>query len=134
MRRFVLILGTVAAAACGAGAAPASGSSTAPVQQSRDPNVVTAQELAATGAGDLYSAIQRTRPTFLQTRGTATFGNSGPEVIKVYVENMERGDLSVLREINTLDVQEVRHLSAPEATQRFGTGVSLGAILVTLKK
>jgi hypothetical protein len=51
----------------------------------------------------------------------------------VYVDGVRRGDLQVLRQINAIDVKEVRHLSATEATQRFGTGNTMGAIVVTSK-
>ena len=139
MRRFALALAATASslglAACGgAGATPAADGGATPVQQSRNVNIITADELSAGAAGDLYSAIQRVRPTFFQTRGQGSFGNAAPEVIKVYVEGVSRGDLSALRDINAVDVQQVQRLNAAEATQRFGTGHTLGAILITLKR
>jgi hypothetical protein len=130
----LLVAAAAGAAACSSTPAPATGEAT-PVQQSRNPNVIGASELLSNAAGDLYSAIERLRPAFFQTRGNATFGNgAGTEELQVYVESMHRGGLATLREINAADVAEVRRLSAAEATQRFGTGHTMGAIVVTLKK
>jgi hypothetical protein len=126
---------TALSACGGAAAAPSVEGAAIPVQQSRNPTIITAEELSQGAGGDLYSTIERIRPTFFQTRGSASFGNgAGPEVIKVYVENMARGDVSALRDINSADVQQVQRLNAAEATQRFGTGHTLGAIIVTLKR
>ena len=73
------------------------------------------------------------RPAFLVVRGTSSFGNAAAEVVQVYVDGVRRGDLQVLHQINAVDVKEVRHLSSTEATQRFGTGNTMGAIVVTRK-
>jgi hypothetical protein len=131
----VAFIASAGLAACGAAASPSIEGGPAPVQQSHNPTLITAEELSSAAPGDLYTAIDRLRPAFFQTRGSSSFGNgAGPEVLKVYVENVARGDVSTLRDINASDVQEVRRLSASEATQRFGTGNTLGAIVVTLKK
>ncbi|HXT14891.1 MAG TPA: hypothetical protein VN706_04635 [Gemmatimonadaceae bacterium] len=135
MRRFLIgSLIVAAVACCGGGAGSASSATPEPRQQARNPNLITAAEFAMS-AGDLYSAIERARPAFFQTRGNASFGNgAGPEQIEVYVEGVHRGGVESLREINVADVAEVRRLSAAEATQRFGTGHTMGAVMVTLKK
>lgn len=105
------------------------------VQQSHNPTVITLEEINTAAPGDLYTVIERLRPAFFQTRGQGTFGNGAePEVIKVYVDNVARGDITALRDINAFDVQEVRRLSPTEATQRYGMGNTLGAIVVTLRR
>jgi hypothetical protein len=96
-------------------------------------DVITSDELAKVAHSDLYAAINQLRPTYLITRGTSSFGNGAPEVVQVYVDGVRRGDIQVLHQINAIDVKEVRHLSATEATQRFGTGNTMGAIVVTRK-
>jgi hypothetical protein len=97
-------------------------------------DVITAEELAKVGHYDLYAAINQLRPAFLVTRGASSLGvGAAPEVVQVYVDGVRRGDLQVLRQINAVDVKEVRHLSATDATQRFGTGNTMGAIVVTHK-
>ena len=97
-------------------------------------DVITAAELARVAQYDLYAAINQLRPAFLATRGSSSLGvGSVAEVIQVYVDGVRRGDVQALRQINAVDVKEVRHLSATEATQRYGTGNTMGAIVVTRK-
>lgn len=132
-RRYLLMLITsVALTGC------ASSGSTTNVEQSgtrparRDSNVIVADELAASPQGDLLSAVQQLRPAFLQTRGASSFGvGTAPEAIQVYVDGVHVGDASILRQYQARDIKEVRKLSAADATQKYGTGHSQGAILVT---
>ena len=126
-----------AAAAVLAGCASSTGSTPQATTTSaprRDTNVITAEELATVTQGDLYLAVQQLRPTFLQTRGATSTGvGTAPEVLQVYVNGIRTGDVSSLHQIQVIDVREVRRLSATEATQRYGTGHTMGAILVTRK-
>ena len=135
MRHRWLVLS--AAAPLLAGCASSSGSTaqtTTTASSRRDTNVITAEELATVAQGDLYLAVQQLRPTFLQTRGATSTGvGTAPEVLQVYVNGVRSGDVNSLHQIQVIDVREVRRLSATEATQRYGTGHTMGAILVTRK-
>jgi hypothetical protein len=130
MRRALLLCSILLATACASGGAPTT-------QQGqgfrRDPNVITAEELATANETDLYSAIRRLRPTFFDTRGRASLGNAAPEAIQVYVDGTRAGDVNALSNIRPMEVQEVRKLSATEATQAYGTGHTMGAIVVKRK-
>jgi hypothetical protein len=109
------------------------GTSSATTQR-RSNDVISTEELATVAHYDLYAAINQLRPAYLVTRGVSSLGvGTAPEVVQVYVDGVRKGDLQVLHQINAIDVKEVRHLSATEATQRFGTGNTLGAIVVTRK-
>jgi len=131
-RPLVLLAAGVCLAGCASSAGKSEQSATAAPR--RDSNVITAEELAAIPQGDVYSAVQQLRPTFLQTRGITSPGvGSAPEVLNVYVNGVRAGDVNALRQMQVIDVKEVRRLSASEATQRFGTGHTMGAILVTRK-
>jgi hypothetical protein len=134
-RRYVLSLITATALSGCASATPATGAGseqTAARPVRRDSNVISAEELASSPQGDLLGAIQQLRPAFLQTRGASTFGMaSGPEVIQVYVDGILVGDTSILKQYQARDIKEVRRLSAADATQKYGTGHSQGAIIVT---
>jgi hypothetical protein len=132
-RRLVLVAATIALAGCASSSA-ASASSSGTAAPRRDTSVITAEELASIPTGDLYSAVQQLRPTFLQTRGVTSPGiATAAEVLNVYVNGIRTGDVQVLHQIAANEVKEVRRLSASEATQRFGTGHTMGAILVTRK-
>jgi hypothetical protein len=135
-RHTLSLIALVALAGCassGSGtAATTTNGQTGTRQTRRDPSVITAEELASAPQGDLYGAIQQLRPNFMQMRGATTFGiATGPEVIQVYVDGVLVGDTSVLKQYQTRDTKEVRKLSAADATQKYGTGHSQGAILVT---
>ena len=54
--------------------------------------------------------------------------NSG---IKVYLDGFRYGSVESLATIPAMNVVEVRWLSAMDATTRFGTGNTAGAIAVT---
>ena len=96
-------------------------------------NVITAEELDAVGNLDLLAAVQRLRPRWLQSRGSATFG--GPTSARVILDGVpQNGGLDVLRSIRATDAEELRYMSANDATTRYGTDMVGGAILVIRKR
>ncbi len=122
-------MGAMLASAC---APPSSTGGSTETRVRRSANVITAEELAAVPEGDLYTAIQRLRPNFLMSRGSTSINM--PTGVQVFIDNNSRlGDVSALRQLQVSDVKEVQFFPASEATQRFGTGVPNGAILVTRK-
>jgi hypothetical protein len=78
-------------------------------------------EVAATSA---YDAILRLRPAWLRTRG----GSEGD--IRVYIDGVNAGDTQRLRVMSLDRVREMRRISASDATTRWGTGHTAGAIEV----
>lgn len=126
------LLGLLLTGVMALGCASTGGSPGTPREPARSRDVITAEELAETDAVDAYSAVQRLRPSFFQTRGATSLrqGDSGPVV---YIDNSKAGSVGVLRQLTTAEIKEIRYLSASEATQRFGTGYTGGAILVTRK-
>ena len=131
--RWIILSAAAWLAAC-ASSSGSTAQATTTSSPRRDTNVITAEELANVAQGDLYLAVQQLRPTFLQTRGVTSTGvATAPEVLQVYVNGVRTGDVNTLHQIQAIDVREVRRLSATEATQRFGTGHTMGAILVTRK-
>ncbi|HSO94073.1 MAG TPA: hypothetical protein VLS53_06360 [Candidatus Dormibacteraeota bacterium] len=132
-QRIALLVTCLTVLAC---ATPASSGTSAAPKPTAD--LITAAELATAAPGDLYAAIQELRSGFLRTRGATSVAGAGnrgssPAVLQVYVNGTPRGTLDVLHQISTADVKEVQRLSAIEATQRYGTGNMVGAIVVTLK-
>lgn len=125
-------LGIIAALltiACATGSSGSSADSKSSSRHARD--LITAEELAASDARNVYDAIRELRPSFLQAHGTAS---TSPVTARVYVDGTPLGEgLDVLRHMRPTDVVEIRYLSGPDATQRFGTGNPAGAILVKTK-
>ena|ERR1041385_782331 len=132
LRRYSVLLIAAAIAGC-ASSSTTSESTTTPTPR-RDTNVITADELAKSSASDLYAAVQSLRPSFLQTRGMTSPGiGTAPEVLNVYIDGIKAGDVNILHSLRAYDVKEVRKLSASDATQKYGTGHTMGAIVVTRK-
>ena len=89
----------------------------------RDPNLITAEELADYSNLDCFDAVRRLRPRWLQARA------GDPTVVR---DGSQLGPASeYLSEIRVGQVESLRYLSATEATMRYGTGVQGGAIVVT---
>jgi hypothetical protein len=102
--------------------------------QRSNPNVITTAELRPADPEGLnvFQAIQRMRPQWLRGRGVATF-TGGSELPRVLVEEAPFGEVDDLRSMDAYDIEELRFLSAADATTRFGTGYQAGVILVYLR-
>jgi hypothetical protein len=96
----------------------------------RDPNRITAEELAEANQTDLFSVVQALRPRWMQVRGRASMALS--EVVRVYVDGVPAGSPAALRSVQTRSVRSVRYLNGSVASQRYGTDHGAGAILVEL--
>jgi hypothetical protein len=96
-------------------------------------NVITSEQIQETSLSVAYDVVQRLRPEWLRSRGPTSIGHTTAEWPIVYVNSGRHGDLDTLRTMAVVDVREIRFLSGPEATQRFGTGVSGGVIQVLLR-
>ena len=98
----------------------------------RTGNAIDANDIASTAASNVYDAIQRLRPQWL-TSTRIRRGGSGDDLI-VYLDSNRYGTMNSLRSLSIGGVQEVRYFSASEATNRYGTGHTGGAILVLMSK
>ena len=94
-------------------------------------NRVLAEDLLSTNELNLYDAIRRIRPMWLQQRGPTTAMGQAP--LLVYVENVRAGTVEYLRDIAVEAVREVQYINARDATTRWGTGVAGGVILVLMR-
>lgn len=113
-----------------AGCTSARSTASAPVH--RTGTTLDANDIASTGATNVYDAIQRLRPQWL-TSARIRRGGSGDDLV-VYLDSNRYGSTNSLRQISLGGVQEVRYFGATEATNRYGTGHTGGAILVLMSK
>lgn len=142
----LLLAGCAAASAPRTGSAPQVGSTPqaasatpAPARVERgNLNLITSAEIQAAGTDMLnaYDLVERLRPTMMrfrnQTGGTRSTGDVlGPVA---YVDEQRLGALDLLRTVPRSSIREIRYLSASDATTRFGTGHSSGAIQVLTKR
>ncbi len=95
-------------------------------------NVITADEIAHVNATTAFEAIQRLQPAMLtKHRGPSSIHLEDQSQIVVYVDGTRFGGIESLNLIQATSILEIRFLSASEATFRFGTGNSAGAIVIT---
>ena len=106
------------AAACASGAGGERG-------PRRDPNLITIEELSELASLNCLEIVQRLRPRWLQGRA------GDPSAVRDGTLLGLAADY--LAQIPAGDVESIRYLNATDATMRFGTGVSGGAIVVTSK-
>ncbi len=109
----------------------------------RKSNVITAEEMAKSGADNAYDLIKNLRPSWFTPRGISTGRPSSDAVggisdpgggIMVYVDGIRVGGPDELRNVPAERIQEMRYLSATDATTKYGTGHTQGAIEVTTKR
>ena len=95
---------------------------------------ITEAEIAfEKGISNAYDAIQRLRPDMLRKRMGARTGEGASADIEIYVDGRHVGALETLRSIPAEQIKEILYLNSSDATLRFGTGHTEGAILITSK-
>jgi len=99
---------------------------------SQDRNLILLDELQRTSASNLFDAIRILRPQWLRQSPTI-IRQGGEGTLLVYLDGIQFGDPSSLRQISLLVVQEARFLSASEAQGRYGTQDLHGVIAVTTR-
>ena len=103
--------------------------------KAQNPSVISLDEIEESSASNAYEVIQRLRPSFLRTRG-AVHGTPGAtnaiEMVDlvVYLNENRLGGTDQLRQIATTDIREIRYFNSSEATTKWGTGHSAGAIQI----
>lgn len=94
----------------------------------RSSDVVTNQELLATGALNLLDALRRIRPLWFRLRTPSSGELTG---ITVLTMGQPRGGIGVMSDMPLLGVREVRFYDASRAIIRFGKKYALGVIEIT---
>ena len=119
-----LVLGVVVAS-CGGGSGSGSAAS-AP----RNRDVVTRAQIEALNVGDAYEVIQRMRRDYLMGRGSGT----RQSYAVVYVDGVRKTGFDTLRSMRAANIEEIRFISAVDATTRFGTDHGGGAIEIKTRQ
>jgi hypothetical protein len=91
-----------------------------------DRNLLTQKELLDQHFLNAYEAVEALRSQWLQPRGPDSFNT--PSRVWVYMDNVKLGDVESLRGVAVNTIMSIRHLSANEATARWGVGHAAGAI------
>ena len=124
LQRAVVYLTTLVLLACSSGGArTARGSS----------NLITRAELNTLDLSTAYDAVQRLRPHFLRGRGSTSIRDPNPVLPVVYIAGVKQGGPEALQRVRVSEVSEIRYIGASDATTRYGTGHTGGAIEVILR-
>jgi hypothetical protein len=128
----LLAAGLVLSSAAGcAASASAEGEAQAPGTSRVRSNVLARGDLEAQSGQNLYEAIRRLRPQWLQVRGGRTI--SGETEIVVYQDNTLVGGVDALRQMQTDMAVSVEYMDASEAANALpglGSRRVAGAIVV----
>lgn len=128
IRFIALALATVAVTGCASSKANTASQNT----PRRSTTIITLEEITSTAAPNVYDVIQRVRPQWL-TGARIRRGGSGDDLV-VYLDSNRYGTMGSLRSLSVGGIQEIRYYSASEATNRYGTGHTGGAIVVLMSK
>ena len=94
---------------------------------------IAAEELEKYPDDDLYTLIQRIRPTWLQNR--AAYTGIGRQPISVVVDGVvQQEGFDFLSGFRAGEAREVRYMNAGDATTLYGTGMSAGAIVILTRR
>jgi hypothetical protein len=91
--------------------------------------VLTREEIGEAPVANVYEAVSRFRPRFLQAHATGSAHQAYPIV---FVDGIRRGTFDVLRSIPVASLEEVRYLTPADATTRYGLDIEGGVLDVKL--
>jgi len=124
--RYLYLIALAAVIGC---ASAGSGSSSS----RREPNLITADDIAGIPVTNAYEAIERLRPLFLRSRGKTSINTPNTQYATVYVDGVRYGDLNSLRNILAPHVLDIRFYNGAESGARFGLQNTAGVIEVRMK-
>ena len=97
--------------------------------------MITEEEVEASGQGTAFEVIQQLRPNFLSYRGETSFDRRKSQPFPtVYVDGQEFGPIGILRTIPAVQIATIRLYRSWEATTTFGTGKMGGVIAITTRQ
>jgi hypothetical protein len=101
--------------------------------QRRNRNVITQEEIEEATAGDAYELVRKLRPAWFSSRGIAS-GSEFAGAMGWFIDGMRIQSEDQLRSLIVERIKEVRYYNMSDATNRFGTGLTAGAIEFTTKR
>ena len=106
----------------------------APNRSTGSAQLITAKEIAESQALNGYDAVQKLRSNFLTNRGkTSIVDRDAPQTPTVYLDGMQFGPVTSLRNIPANQIATIRLYRAWEASTKFGAQNVAGVIEVISK-
>ena len=91
-------------------------------------SIITRQEIEQSRATNAYDVISRLRGRYLNSRGKNSIHLDPQTYPVVFLNDQEYGTLSVLRNISSDGIEQIRYYTGPEAVTRFGAQYGAGVI------
>jgi hypothetical protein len=127
----MLLAGSLGCASSGTQASDPSGS-----RATRSPNMISAEEIAATPAGNAYDLIVRLRPQWLRVSGVQSIGGGTARqgALVAYLDNVLLNRFDELRSVDAGSIKSIRYLNAEQATALDTRGgLVVGAVVVATR-
>ena len=99
-----------------------------------DAQLITEDEIDASGGSTAYDVIRKLRANFLSYRGETSFRRTSSPYPTVYVDGQAFGEISMLRTIPAMQISTIRLYRAWEASTRYGTGNMGGVIAISTRR
>ena len=133
VRSYALLVFAVVVSACASssGASFGEGGQTTTRASRGSSTLIVRAELEEYSGRSAYEAVENLRRRWVQRQRSGTFSSpaSFPAVV---VNGSPRGDIGELRAIGSDAIDNMRYLSAADATTKYGTGYMGGVIEVTM--
>jgi len=100
---------------------------------SRATDDILREDLEASSAETAMEVVTLMRPRWLRARPARTPTDATPTV-GVVIDGRPRGSLDDLAQIRRETIERISFMSATDATIRYGTGFTGGAIVVTTRR
>lgn len=93
---------------------------------------ITREDLETVSADNAMEVVSLMRPRWLRARPARTINDPTP-VVGVVIDGRPRGSLDDLAQIRRENIERISFMSASDATIRYGTGFTGGAVVVTTR-
>ena len=91
-------------------------------------NRISLEEIQDQPSMSVFELVSRLRPNWFRGRSATFRSETGRNFPAVFVDGRPFGALESLHQFGTEAIQELRFISASDATTRFGTGYPAGII------
>jgi hypothetical protein len=95
-----------------------------------DPNVITFDEIAASGETNMLDVISKLHKEYLRDRGKSSISSTTRDVAVVFLNEQEYGPLSSLQDFPAHQVEEVHFFPWHDAVIKFGRKYGGGVIQI----
>lgn len=93
-------------------------------------NVITQEEIDASGAQNVYDVIARLRGNYLSDRGAISIKSNVHSRAIVFLNDQEYGIPETMRNISPNRIAEIRYYPGTDAVARYGAQYGGGVILL----